>query len=194
MVDLQKDLCQHPVPLRTAAASAPVPFLLDLFSPRLKKNCYWSINALQCDVTFCCTMKWISKNKILMEILLYMIARLFTERVNKVLVLILDFYHLLFSTFFLILWSLKNYFSLLLICIYSTDILSSNNLKIIKNSLFQGLFEIYLLLYLFQLWHTQKNNFGLVGEKQWKSPTFRWPVLCWFVQQFRFDLVSADIK
>ena len=92
-----------------------------------------------------------AKNKILMEILLYMIARLFTERVNKVLVLILDFYHLLFSTFFLILWSLKNYFSLLLICIYSTDILSSNNLNIIKNSLFQGLFEICLLLYLFQL-------------------------------------------
>ena len=39
-----------------------------------------------------------AKNKILMEILLYMIARLFTDRVNKVLVLILDFYHLLFST------------------------------------------------------------------------------------------------
>lgn len=38
-----------------------------------------------------------------MEILLYMIARLFTEWLNKVVVLILDFYHLLFSTFVLIL-------------------------------------------------------------------------------------------
>ena len=44
-----------------------------------------------------------AKNKILMEILLYMIARLFTEWLNKVVVLILDFYHLLFSTFVLIL-------------------------------------------------------------------------------------------
>lgn len=43
------------------------------------------------------------KKKKLMEILLYMIARLFTEWLNKVVVLILDFYHLLFSTFVLIL-------------------------------------------------------------------------------------------
>ena len=38
MVDLRKDFCQHSMPPRTAAASAPVPSLLDLFSPRFLKK------------------------------------------------------------------------------------------------------------------------------------------------------------
>lgn len=104
MVDLQKDLCQHPMPPRTAAASAPVPSLLDLFSPRLKKKSL----EYKC-FTMCYYFPLYNKvnqpkkKKKLMEILLYMIARLFTEWLNKVVVLILDFYHLLFSTFVLIL-------------------------------------------------------------------------------------------
>lgn len=52
-----------------------------------------------------------AKKKYSIRNFLYMIARLFTEWLNKVVVLILDFYHLLFSTFVLILSLVfKNYF------------------------------------------------------------------------------------